>query len=97
MSSSSPVQPLQSQLEALLPQTLDWLKRMVAINSFTTNPAGIDQMVTLTSEMFATLGFSSEVRASLTPSYGDHLFLERGPKDKPPILLVTHSDTVYPA
>jgi glutamate carboxypeptidase len=97
MSSPAPLQLLQAHLEALLPQALDWLKRMVGINSFTTNPAGVNQLGALTAEMFTPLGFTPESRASLTPNYGSHLFLKRGPAHQLPVLLVTHLDTVYPS
>lgn len=87
---------ITSWLEALLPEALDWLQRMVAINSFTTNPEGINRVGSLTAEMFAELGFTAQQVRSVYPEYGSHLFLSRGPAGQAPVLLVTHLDTVYP-
>lgn len=81
-----------------LPACLEWLRRSVGINSFTSHAAGVDAVGDLTAEMFAPLGFSAERAASEHPGYGHHLFLTRpaSQPDAPRLLLVTHLDTVFP-
>ncbi len=83
-------------LEALLPEALAWLERMVAVNSFSTNPAGINHLGLLTAEAFASLGFVAEHEPSSNPHHGSNWFLHRGPREQRPVLLVTHLDTVFP-
>ena len=87
---------LRQNAEALLPEMLNWLRRMVDINSFTTNIEGVNRLGTLTAECFDELGFQSESVPSNDPTHGSHLFLRRGPSEKKPIVLVTHLDTVFP-
>lgn len=90
---------LRHQAEALLPEALDWLQRMVAINSFTSNAPGVDELGELTATCFAPLGFTTQFVDSAEPSYGRHLFLRRRPRlapASPPVVLVTHLDTVFP-
>ncbi len=77
-------------------EALDWLRRMVEINSFTTNVAGVNALGRLTAECFEPLGFKAQFMASSVPKYGHHLFLSRGPTGSQPIVLVTHLDTVFP-
>ena len=72
---------LSPWLESLLPEALGWLERMVAINSFTTNPDGVNRLGVLTAESFAGLGFEAEQVRSHVPNYGSHLYLQRGPHD----------------
>jgi glutamate carboxypeptidase len=87
---------LRQSAEAALPEMLSWLRRMVDINSFTTNTQGVNELGALTAECFAELGFRSEAVPSDDPTHGSHLFLSRGPSEKKPIVLVTHLDTVFP-
>lgn len=87
---------LREQAEALLPQMLGWLRRMVEINSFTTHAEGVRRVGELTAECFAGLGFEAEFVRPVDPRHGGHLFLRRGPRDQRPVLLVTHLDTVFP-
>jgi glutamate carboxypeptidase len=82
--------------QRLLPEALDWLQRMVEINSFTENATGVTQLAELTEACFAPLGFQATRVPSDHPAHGPHLFLQRGPTEQPPILLVTHLDTVFP-
>ncbi len=77
-----------------LPEALDWLQRMVEVNSFTTHREGVARLGQLTAESFAGLGFRAEFVPAANPAYGEHLFLRRG--DAPPVVLVTHLDTVFP-
>lgn len=76
----------------------DLLRRMVAINSFTNNPAGVDALGKMTAEAFAELGFTAEQVPIAKDGFGPHLVLERPGKDEnaPQVGLVSHLDTVYP-
>lgn len=73
------------------------LRRLVAVNSFTTHAAGVDAVAHLTAEAFAPLGFEASLIPCETSGAGHHLFLRRpGTGSASPIILVTHSDTVFP-
>jgi glutamate carboxypeptidase len=83
--------------ERHLPAALDLLRELVAVNSFTTNGAGVATVARLTAEAFAPLGFEAEFVPCEVPGSGPHLFLKRpGEEPSDPVLLVTHSDTVFP-
>ena len=91
---------LTRYLETNLPGTLELLRKMVAINSFTANPDGVNQLGQLTAEAFTALGFSSELIAAANPALGNHLVLSKratGSRDGPTIAIVSHLDTVFPA
>lgn len=91
---------LRNAFEALLPEAMNWLRRLVEVNSFTTNQAGVERVAALTAEMFLPLGFEAELAPSEFATYGPHLFLRRGAEtgqsEDRPVVLVTHSDTVFP-
>ena len=87
---------LRLHLERLLPEALNWLEKMVGINSFTANPPGVNALGRLTAECFADLGFIAEHVPSKDNGHGSHLFLTRGNAEQKPVLLVTHLDTVFP-
>lgn len=88
---------LLAWLPSQLPETFVWLERMVDINSFSTNPHGVNKVGALTAECFVELGFSAESVPSTDPTYGSHLFLRRkGNGSSPPVVFVTHLDTVFP-
>ncbi|MHC4937581.1 MAG: M20/M25/M40 family metallo-hydrolase [Planctomycetota bacterium] len=70
------------------------LRRMVAINSFTQNRDGVNELGDYCEELFTPLGFSVERVGSVMPDCGDHLFFER--EGEIPLVLVAHLDTVYP-
>lgn len=90
---------LQTYLEQNLAGYLDRLQRMVAINSFTENPAGVNALGDLTADLFAPLGFTAERVASAYDRYGNHLVLtcqgKRGEQGHT-IGLISHLDTVFP-
>jgi len=91
------IEQLTARATLHLPEALAWLRRMVAINSFTTNVAGIEAVGRVTAEAFAPLGFVAEFIAAEEPSHGPHLFLRREGSGNPkPVVLVTHLDTVFP-
>jgi glutamate carboxypeptidase len=84
-----------------LPAYIDLLRRMVSINSFTANAAGVNQLAELTASAYGPLGFRPEFVQSVNPVFGRHLFLY-GPgwnadDRRPAILMVSHLDTVFPA
>ena len=89
-------EPFLESAERHLPEAIALLRRLVAINSFTTNASGVDAVADLTAEAFAPLGFESSRVPCLTPDTGHHLFLSRPGKGGDPVVLVTHSDTVFP-
>lgn len=83
--------------ERHLPAALDLLRELVAVNSFTTNGPGVGRVARITAEAFAPMGFEAEFVPCEVPGSGPHLFLTRaGDGGSDPVLLVTHSDTVFP-
>lgn len=92
--------PLHTRIEEYLtqnlPHYLDMLRQMVAINSFTANPTGVDALGRLTADMFAPLGFTADFVPSVHPEFGNHLVLTRPGKSGRKIGLVSHLDTVFP-
>ncbi|MBP6015211.1 MAG: M20/M25/M40 family metallo-hydrolase [Candidatus Promineofilum sp.] len=81
---------------------LDLLRQMVAVNSFSLNPSGVNALGRLTAELFAPLGFQAERIPSSDYRYGHHLILtragrERAARPAPAIGLISHLDTVFPA
>ena len=87
---------LQDWLRAQMPEAMDWLRRMVGINSFTANAEGVNWLGGLTAECFGQLGFQPEFIPSEIPHYGRHLFLSRQGTGAKRVVLVTHLDTVFP-
>lgn len=92
------ISDLTARAQHHLPEALQWLQRMVEINSFTTNLAGIQALSQLTVDCFYDLGFEAISIPAKHPDHGPHLFLRRQgstPRSRP-IVLVTHLDTVFP-
>ncbi|MCA9931225.1 MAG: M20/M25/M40 family metallo-hydrolase, partial [Anaerolineales bacterium] len=75
---------------------MDHLQKMVQINSFTTNAAGVNGLGAFTAELFAPLGFAAERIPSVHEAYGDHWVLTRNGRSAHKIGLVSHLDTVFP-
>ncbi len=101
---SKPVS-LHDFLQERLPFYIDILRQMVEINSFTSNPAGVNQLGNFTAFIFNEIGFGAEFVQSVNSSYGQHLFLRRladtensaVPADKNRwMAMVSHLDTVFP-
>ncbi len=95
------MEKLHKYLSDRLPAYLDLLHRMVSINSFTSNPAGVNTLAELTAQTFSRLGFQPEFVQSTNPGFGRHLFLHRKPASPPvgagtALALVSHLDTVFP-
>ena len=102
MERSGLIQNLQNNLQENLPRNLDLLRQMVGINSFTSNPAGVNELGKLTAGIFADLGFQAEFVQAADFIYGQHLVLTRpgrplNGRGAPKIGLISHLDTVYPA
>lgn len=83
--------------QSLLPETLEFLRQMVGLNSFTENRAGIAANADLISRQFAPLDFQPTSEPAANPAFGSHLALRRPPVDGPTVALLSHLDTVYPA
>src|SRR2546425_5502346 len=83
-------------LKDQMPGALEILRQMVGINSFTSNPEGVNKLGRFTAECFAPLGFTAEFVPSVNPGYGDHLVLTRRGRSAKNIALVSHLDTVFP-
>jgi glutamate carboxypeptidase len=91
------IAPLRRYLDDRLPRYLHLLQQMVAINSFTTNPDGVNELGRLTAGIFAELGFAAEFVPSTNPDYGQHLVLTRAGRTLYTVGMVSHLDTVFPA
>jgi glutamate carboxypeptidase len=90
------VAALNAFLETQKPAALDALRRMVEINSYTGNAAGVNTLAKLTGEVFAPLGFQAESVPAANPEYGNHLVLTRKGSSGANVALVSHLDTVFP-
>ena len=91
-----PQQEVQAHLETQLDVYIDMLQQMVAINSFTGNPAGVNQLAELTAEFFSPLGFGAEYVQAKNPNYGKHLVLTKKGSGPHSVGLISHLDTVFP-
>jgi len=87
---------LQQFLQPRLSDYLELLRQMVAINSYTRNPEGVNALGDLTAAVFADLGFTAETIQSDQPGFGQHLILTRHGRTPQTIGLVSHLDTVFP-
>ena len=86
---------IETYLTEQLPRYLDILHEMVAINSFTLNVAGVNQLGTLTAARFESLGFTAARVPPGNSQYGDHIVMTRAGRSGRKIGLVSHLDTVY--
>lgn len=98
----APTQPdLESYLQRNINVYLDLLRQMVAINSFTLNAAGVNELGRLTADIFEPLGFTANDVPAADYRAGRHLVLTRpdrarGGRPAPTIGLISHLDTVFP-
>ena len=88
---------LTAFLEQQRADHLAMLKEMVDINTYSRNPEGVNQVAGYTVEKLKALGFESELVPSKFPYYGNHLYAVRRGKSPRAIVLVSHTDTVFPA
>jgi glutamate carboxypeptidase len=86
---------LGAAIEKRLPEALDFLKRLVVVNSFTRNRGGVLRNAEIVAEQLHGLDFLEERVPASDPSFGDHLFLSRPGKGRAGLMLVSHLDTVY--
>jgi glutamate carboxypeptidase len=101
MERSKLIRNLQTYLEENLPRHLDLLQQMVSINSFTSNPIGVNALGKFTADTFSKLGFEADFVQAADFIYGQHLILTRPGRPvnghgSPKIGLISHLDTVYP-
>jgi glutamate carboxypeptidase len=81
-----------------LPATLSFLHSLVAINSFTTNPAGVRATAECIAAQFAPMGFGAGYHPASDPTHGPHLVQRRFVgASAPSIALISHLDTVFTA
>ncbi|HSH02630.1 MAG TPA: M20/M25/M40 family metallo-hydrolase [Anaerolineae bacterium] len=95
------IDTLISQIDAYLQDNYDtyltMLQKMVGINSYTGNIAGIKQLAEFTAAQFAPLGFTPHYHDAYDPVYGQHLVLTKEGKTAQTVAFVTHLDTVFTA
>lgn len=89
-------QQIHDYLQARLHFYLEQLRHMVAINSFTANPEGVNALGELTAAVFADLGFTAETVPSNNSAYGNHTILTRPGRNGRLVGLISHLDTVFP-
>ena len=70
------------------------LKRIIEINSYTGNKAGVDKINDIYSEWMEEIGFHSEVHSRT--EIGNHMHYTSDKTDGLKILLLGHQDTVFP-
>lgn len=86
------------EAQRLLPATLAFLRSLVAINSFTTNPAGVRATAECIASQFAPMGFTAQDVSPSNPDHGPHLVLRRFvDASAPSVALISHLDTVFTA
>ncbi len=71
------------------------LKKVVEINSYTLNKAGVDRVGKVFREWFSQIGFECEIFQR--ELIGDHLLFKSKSANKQKILLLGHLDTVFPS
>ncbi|MEZ6196304.1 MAG: M20/M25/M40 family metallo-hydrolase [Planctomycetota bacterium] len=81
------------RVRALGPRLESRLAELVEVNSYTVNTAGVDAVARILEVWLEELGFA--VQTIRDPGVGAHLVARR-PGTGPRILLVGHSDTVFP-
>ena len=87
---------LKAFFEAQLPASLEMLRQMVNVNSFTSNRDGVNRLGKLTAEFFTPLGFTAEYVPSTNAELGTHLVMTRPGRSKKSLALMSHLDTVFP-
>src|SRR5688572_23562273 len=87
---------LREFLDHQMPATLEMLRQMVGINSFTRNREGVNRLARFTADCFAPLGFTAEFVPSVNPEFGNHLVMTRAGRSKKSVCLISHLDTVFP-
>ena len=83
-------------LRSIEEESIASLRRLVEVNSFTRNRAGVLHTGDLCAEMFEPLGFEARRVPSETPDCGDHVFCVKKGSGDASICMVSHLDTVFP-
>ena len=78
-----------------LPEYFELLRQLVNINSFTTNPSGVNLVGERTAKAFEPLGFQCEAIQPFDAKYGKHIFLTHQGRSNQKIALISHLDTVF--
>lgn len=91
-----PAKETAAFLNSIEAESLEHLREMVSINSFTLNRQGALQNADYCTRLFEPLGFKARRVPSVNPLAGDHLFLSRAGSGAGNLLLVAHLDTVFP-
>lgn len=86
--------PSQRLAASLLPETLDFLKEQVEINSHSLNHEGVEGNADVICARFADFGWTERRIASPVEGAGRHLLLDSG-HSGPTVFLVSHLDTVF--
>jgi glutamate carboxypeptidase len=87
----------QKHLNGKFDEYIAILKEMVAINTFSENAMGINQLSDYTEKLFAKLQFKAEYVQSDQLKSGKHLLLTRKGLTEKSIICITHLDTVFTA
>jgi glutamate carboxypeptidase len=94
--SSWATEPLSRYCREQLPSMLEFLRQMVAINSFTENAPGINRLGAHIAAHFAPLGFTALYEPAGHVGFGNHLVLtRRAVPEAPTVALISHLDTVF--
>ncbi|MCL5046808.1 MAG: M20 family metallopeptidase [Actinobacteria bacterium] len=88
------VSTLYAYLDSVKSEQVDFLKRLVNIDSGTYNKPGVDEVGMLCQAELAGLGFDVEVVPQ--KAFGDHVFARKTGASGHEILLIGHLDTVFP-
>ncbi len=82
--------------ESFWPETKKFLREMVCVNSFSTNPHGVNRVGRQVAAQFQPLGFTASAVPHRLAEYGSHLILRSAAADGPTVALIAHLDTVFP-
>ena len=96
MENSDPIPSLKAWLDKRSHEMLDLLGRIVSVNSYTYNKAGVDRVATIIAQAAEDMGLTVETVPG--GEYGDHL-VARTPacgRGGGQVLFCGHMDTVYP-
>ena len=85
--------PFVTAVEARQQEMLDFLTRVVTMESPTSEKRHVDAVIDVFEAAYRELGF--ECRRLAQDRYGDHLVAESPEENEPRVLLVGHADTVY--
>ncbi len=88
------IETLEAAVQARLPATLEFLRELVEINSYSCNAAGVEENAQRVIAQFAKFGFEVRRAECRDPGTAEHLFLDSG-GDGPVIACISHLDTVY--